>query len=92
MGEDGKFLYLGYVGPIYLQPLYQKATQYQSPIRDPRYKGKVNYDKGICPVCEKLHYKELFNHEYMRPPMTKEDLDDFVSAFEKIYENREELL
>jgi len=91
-GEDGKFLYSGYVEPIYLQPLYQKASQYRSPITDPRYKGKVNYAKGICPVCETLHFKELFNHEYMRPPMTKGDLDDFVSAFEKVYENREELL
>jgi len=92
MENDGKFLYSGYVEPIYLQPIYQNISKYQNSFTDPRYKGKVNYNKGICPVCEKLHYKELFNHEYMRPPMTKDDLDDFVNAFEKVYENRNELL
>jgi len=39
-----------------------------------------------------MHFKELFTHEYMRPPMTREDLDDFIRAFEKVYENRFELL
>jgi hypothetical protein len=39
-----------------------------------------------------MHYNKLFTHEYMRPPMTRADLDDFVGAFEKVYENRFDLL
>ena len=30
-------------------------------------------------------------HELMRPPMTKQDLDDVVAAFVKVWQNRQEL-
>jgi hypothetical protein len=33
----------------------------------------------------------LFTHEFMRPGMTKSDLDDVVRAFEKVAENVAEL-
>jgi hypothetical protein len=39
-----------------------------------------------------MHEEELFTHEYMRPPMSKADLDDVVHAFEKVYEHRHTLL
>jgi hypothetical protein len=51
----------------------------------------VVYEKGMCPVVERMHNKELFTHEYMRPPMTREDLDDVVRAFDKVFENKDEL-
>ena len=43
-------------------------------------------DIGICPVTERMHEKEFFSHERMRPGMKREDLDDVVTAFEKVYE------
>jgi len=89
--STGKLISYGYVEPIYLQPIYQKLSGTKCSFNCPRYDGKVNYSKGICPVAERMHYKELFSHEYMRPPMKKEDLDDFVNAFIKVYENRFEL-
>ena len=92
MPPDEKFIYAGYVEPLYLQPLYQTAGAIKCSFNCPRYKGSVAYHKGICPVTERMHEKELFNHEYMRPPMTINDLNDFVAAFEKVYENRQELL
>ncbi len=89
--DEGPLLYAGYVEPLYLQPMYQRQLAYGEsgcPFRCPLYHGRVNYEKGLCPVAERMHYEELFAHEYMRPPATTEDLEDVVRAFEKVYEHR----
>lgn len=88
---EGVKLSVGYVKPLYLEPMYQELTAYGEkgcPFKCPMYKGIPEYDKGLCPVAERMHEKELFTHELMRPPMTKEDLDDVVLAFNKVYKNR----
>ena len=56
------------------------------------YKGTAHYEKGMCPVVERLNEKELFTHDMMRPGMTTLDLDDVIAAFHKVYENRSELI
>jgi len=38
-----------------------------------------------------MHFDELINHELMRPFMSRQDLDDVVAAFDKVWENRDEL-
>ena len=84
----------GYCRPLYLQPLFQKRIAYGSkgaPFTSPWYDGNVSYEKGICPVTERMFEKELITHELMRPPMTHEDLDDVVAACWKVWENRHEL-
>jgi perosamine synthetase len=84
----------GYVKPLYLQPLYQKKIAYGSkgcPFGPPWYNYDTNYGRGLCPVTERLHETELFIHALMRPPMTREDLDDVVKAFWKVWECRQNL-
>jgi dTDP-4-amino-4,6-dideoxygalactose transaminase len=88
--EDTPLIGAGYVRPLYLQPLYQKRAATCS-FNCPKYEGKVSYEKGLCPVTERMHFDELFTHEFMRPGMTKSDLDDVVRAFEKVAENVAEL-
>lgn len=88
--EDTPIIAAGYVKPLYLQPLYQQRAAHCS-FNCEKYKGTVDYSKGICPTAEKLHFEELFFHEYMRPGMSKEDMDDVVSAFHKVAENVAEL-
>jgi perosamine synthetase len=90
--STGKLIGAGYVEPLYMQPVYQRLAGTKCSFNCPRYEGTVNYDQGICPVTERMHYKELFTHEYMRPPMTKSDLNDFINAVEKVYENRFDLI
>ncbi len=85
---------LGYVRPIYLEPLYQKNIAYGvqgCPFNCSFYQGKVNYSKGICPVAERMYEKELLLIPVCRHPHTKEDIDDVVMAFEKIFINLKEL-
>lgn len=73
----------GYVKPLYLQPIYQQRVGKCS-FNCTHYTGEVSYNKGICPVTERMHFSELITHEYMRPGMTQQDLDDVVRAFEKV--------
>lgn len=92
---EGPQISCGYVRPLYLLPLFQNKIAFGSngyPFVSEFYKGEVSYAKGICPVAERMHYEEFFSHEFMRPPVTKEDLDDVVLAFKKVYDFREELI
>jgi dTDP-4-amino-4,6-dideoxygalactose transaminase len=81
----------GYVKPLYLQPLFQQKLAYGHqgcPWSCEKYGGNVEYKKGICPVTEQMHEEILVTHELMRPPMIKEDLDDVINAFNKVWELR----
>ncbi|MBU1895909.1 DegT/DnrJ/EryC1/StrS family aminotransferase [Patescibacteria group bacterium] len=89
--QEGVLIGCGYVKPLYLMPLFQKKIALGSQ-GYPFNNSAVKYDKGICPVVEKLHEKILFHHDLMRPPATKSDMDDVVRAFEKVYSNKKELI
>lgn len=93
--EEGVLMGEGYVKPIYLMPLFQKQIAFGSkgyPFKSPFYSGTVHYEKGMCPVVERLYEKELITNDTMRPGMKKKDLDDIIEAFHKVYTYREELL
>ncbi|MDD5571823.1 MAG: DegT/DnrJ/EryC1/StrS family aminotransferase [Bacteroidales bacterium] len=89
--EDTPLLSVGYVKPLYLQPIYQKRAMHCS-FNCEKYKGKVDYSKGICPNAEKLYFEELFTNEYIRPGMSKADMDDVVEAFNKVNKYKNELI
>ncbi|MBN2397763.1 MAG: DegT/DnrJ/EryC1/StrS family aminotransferase [Deltaproteobacteria bacterium] len=89
---EGVKIGCGYVKPLYLRPLFQQKIAYGSrgfPFTAPWYEGEIDYSEGICPVAERLHTTELFTHELMQPQMTREDMDDVMRAFWKVWENRE---
>ncbi|MBA2678190.1 MAG: DegT/DnrJ/EryC1/StrS family aminotransferase [Ktedonobacteraceae bacterium] len=84
----------GYVKPLYLQPMFQQKIAYGKegyPFKGGHAFRDVCYDRGICPVCERMHFDELINHELMRPGMSQQDMDDVFAAFAKVWENRSEL-
>jgi len=89
--KEGVKLSSGYVKPLYLQPIFQKKIAYGSN-GYPFSESNVNYDKGICPVAEKMHYSELFSHEFILPSMEFNDIDDVAIAFEKVWNNRDSLI
>jgi len=80
----------GFAPPLYLQPLYQQRIHNCS-FNCPRYEGNVSYQKGLCPVTERMFFEEVFTHEFIRPSFTKEDLADVVNAYEKVYANVNDL-
>ncbi|MCJ7766971.1 DegT/DnrJ/EryC1/StrS family aminotransferase [Candidatus Bathyarchaeota archaeon] len=84
----------GYVRPLYLLPLYQQRIAYGNsgcPWTCGHYHGQVKYDRGICPVAERLHDRELLYSDICHHPLTTDDMDDVAGAFEKISQNVDEL-
>jgi perosamine synthetase len=84
----------GYVRPIYLEPAYQQRIGYGKkgcPFTCNFYNGKLDYSKGLCPVTEKMHEKELMMTSICRYPHTKKDMDYVVRAFRKIFNNIDKL-
>jgi len=86
LNAEGIPIGAGYVKPLYLNPLYQEKRAYAFK----HYNGKVNYQKGICPVAESLYENELVLTMICRPPATLADIDDIVKAIKKVIENKNE--
>lgn len=79
----------GYVKPLYLSPLYQKKIA----IGKKGFPFSVNpevqyrYEKGMCPVVERLYERELLLTPLVREGLVKDDIKDFADAIEKVLEN-----
>ena len=77
---------------LHLLPMYQTKTAYGTkgfPWKSEFYKGDVSYEKGICPVAERLN-----DHEYMGINMcafdySDEDVKLIIKAFRKVWNNLE---
>ncbi len=94
LNAEGILHWEGYCKPLYMLPMYQNRMVFGGkgcPFNCHYYDGNVSYEKGLCPVTEKMYEKELFFNDFCRPPLTKKDLDDVVNAFYKVLENKDEL-
>jgi len=84
----------GYVRPLYLLPVFQKKIAYGEngcPWTCGHYRGNVSYNKGICPVTERLYEHELLCGDFCHSGLTTEDMDDVIAAFRKVIDNVSEL-
>ncbi len=84
----------GYVLPIYLQPMYQRRIAHGAlgcPWTCGHYRGTVSYERGICPVAERLFERELILGDFGAPPQTATEMDDVVRAFSKVVEQLPQL-
>lgn len=86
LAAEGVPVGVGYVRPLYLNPIYHENR----PAAFQLYKGNARYDKEICPVAEAMHERELLLLGVVRPPATFADMDDIVAAMVKVLENRDE--
>ncbi|MGH3050030.1 MAG: DegT/DnrJ/EryC1/StrS family aminotransferase, partial [Gaiellaceae bacterium] len=84
----------GYVEPIYLQPMYQQRIALGTrgyPWSGGLWQGEVSYERGICPVTERLYETELLVLDVCRSPLDAADVDDVADAFEKLLEHLDRL-
>lgn len=93
MKAEGFPLGEGYVKPIYLLQMYQhkkiyNQTQYPFSLID---KPAQEYHRGICPVVEEMYDERLLTADVCRVPYTIRDIDDFLTAIEKVWQAKEEL-
>lgn len=94
LNAEGIPMVKGYTEPLYLEPMYQRRIAYGRdgfPWTYSGYKGSVSYERGICPVVERLYYRELMCTDVCHANTTENDLADVVAAFEKVYSNLSEL-
>jgi len=87
--ETAPLIGCGYVRPLYLAPIYQNKAAWA--FHPALSATAISYEKGLCPVAEQMHFEKLFTHEYMRPGMSDQDMQDVLDAFEKIFKNIDEL-
>jgi perosamine synthetase len=82
----------GYVEPLYLQPLFQQRIAIGSQgfpftLAAPG----LSYQRGICPVAERLHGQELFYLPVCFRGMSSRDVDDVIAALEKVVNGAHQL-
>jgi perosamine synthetase len=87
--ETAPLIGAGYVKPLYLQPIYQKKAAWA--FNPNLCKNPPSYELGTCKIAEQMHFHELITHEYMRPGMSQKDMMDVVEAFDKVFNNIDEL-
>jgi dTDP-4-amino-4,6-dideoxygalactose transaminase len=80
----------GYPRPLYLNPLFQDRLAYGKhgcPFTCHLYGGTVSYAQGRCPVAEDLCERSALWTFVVRPPATLADMQDIVTAFDKVLEH-----
>ena len=44
----------------------------------------MDYNIGVCPNAEKLHFEQMIISEHIRPPCNKHDIDDIIKSIVKV--------
>ena len=94
LAAEGINMNEGYVRPIYLEPLYQEKLVYGRrgcPFTCAFYEGEASFEKGRCPVTERMHFEELFVTNICRYPNGEREIQEFATAVEKIVANADKL-
>lgn len=75
----------GYIRPLYLEPIFAQRNAFKNGFPYSRHpeNERPRYERGICPVTERLYDKEMIVTAYNYPPLTTADMDDIVKAFTK---------
>jgi dTDP-4-amino-4,6-dideoxygalactose transaminase len=79
---------------LHLLPIYQKKIAFGSkgfPWIPEIYKGHVSYDRGICPVAEKLHEHTYLGTEFCVNVYHDQEVDLVIEAFRKVWDNLDRL-
>jgi perosamine synthetase len=82
----------GYIRPLYLNQIYQQKIALGNKGFPFNFNEGIeyNYTKGICPVVERVHEKELLICPMLHEGTNASDVKDLIKAIHKVYENRHE--
>jgi perosamine synthetase len=88
--QEGFPSFEGYVEPLYMLPVFQQRIAFGSG-GHPFNLGSVAYEKGICPVAERIHYQTMIGFEPCRWQISQDQLLGLKDSFHKVYNNRKAL-
>ena len=87
VNAEGALFFQGYTPPLYLQPVYQNKTLFKHGYpftAKENLDSSQNYNVGICPNTERLHYKEMIINAHVRYPHSIEDINDLIRCIKKV--------
>jgi dTDP-4-amino-4,6-dideoxygalactose transaminase len=79
---------------VHLMPIYQKKIAYGSsgfPWSSEICKREVSYDKGICPIAEKMQDECFLAIGLCNFDFDESDIDLIIGAFQKVWKNLDKL-
>ncbi len=79
---------------LHTLPIFQKKTAYGSqgfPWTSDICSRNISYEKGICPVAEKLHDETYFGIELCMFEFSEKEVRDMIRAFHKVWRNMDYL-
>jgi dTDP-4-amino-4,6-dideoxygalactose transaminase len=79
---------VGYVAPLYLLPVFQRRIAFGA---HPFNLTARTYPKGLCPVTERLHERELLGYEICAYRVDDELADRLIACIRKVHRGRAEL-
>ncbi len=83
----------GYIN-LHLLPMYQKKIAYGNsgfPWNSDICKRNINYQKGICPIAEKLQDSDYMCIEICAYDFNEKNISMIINAFHKVWGNIEQL-
>jgi len=87
LAAEGFPHFTGYVRPLYLLPVFQKRIAIGSQ-GYPFNSSDRRYDKGLCPITERMHERELLGFEPCAYEVDPKTCDRLVEAIRKVHAQR----
>ena len=87
INAEGYYLRSGYLDPIYLTPMFKEKICFGKegyPFIANSRNNEIKYEKGLCPIAERLNNEEIILTNIIYPPITTNDMDGFISAIKKV--------
>jgi perosamine synthetase len=91
LNAEGFPVFEGYVKPLYLLPVFQKKIAFGKNGFPFNISSDVNYDKGICPVCERMYEKEFIGFEPCSYSLDEAQIELLIEAINKVHTHVDEL-
>ena len=87
---EGFPMWGGYVRPLYMLPMFQRRIAFGRQ-GYPFNLTDRSYDRGMCPVAERMHERELIQFETCAFDLSDDDIDRLIEAFVKVHAARDDL-
>ena len=89
LNAEGVSFGAGYIKPLYYSQIYQSADHVAFKLHAENG-GSADYSEGLCPVAERMHFKELIMTLLLRLPATEDHVNIIVNAIQKVISNKHE--
>ena len=87
LAAEGVPINQGYIKPLYLLPIFQKRIAIGNQ-GFPFNLSSRTYEKGLCPIAEKMYEKEEIGFGICSFELSDKDIEKIIDAFHKVYDAR----